>query len=574
MANIKTFDASEAETTLRPSETASAAYIRAGTVAREYTDQAARLMRETGEAWGKAFREVGQGVESIADHAQATTDAQAMLEANKDSSALDLKSITDIQEMGKPKLDPKSGDMETATTAEATQAAATMHDNYAQAQQAIRDKMVAAGASQKALTTFDERAQERQAQHAAHLNAEVHSIAGIEATTNFTKSTDVAAALASASPGDLDLILSGWRKDTNAIFATGVFSKEAAEAMGEKAVVAQRQRVTSGIEAMARSGPEGVNQALQAIHDPKYSPYIGVNINALTNTVTRFAREEAVEKREQAAEADKRDKDAANARVGAYNQDRQPGDPLYNFKDDPYARKNPEWARTTKKQIDPELSDKTRDQFFNSLVVSGQASKDPEKAQHDVDVAYGQRQLSKADHQELTQQITHAQSPEGKRIYAEMKDFLGPEGYGPKIRGELPGGLLKDPGASGIAMHDARTYVQQRIQEIQEGRDSATKNPMDLFREGSKVFLGDDKAFTSKYVTPGQKLQDLKDMGNALRNKTPSATNMKAPPKGLQGPALSDWFKNNVKPGEWAMTPNGPRQKPMPAPGVAGLAGQ
>src|SRR5258708_2778766 len=204
MPQIKSYEAGPGD--LKPSEIGSATNVRAGTVAREYTDQTARLMRESGSILDRSFHEIGSAVTTAVDHAQATTDAQATLEANKDASALDLSFSNKIDEMGKPTKDPQTGETKQPSLADATQFSAQQTELYKDAQDHIREKMVAAGASKRALANHDERALERQTMIQHKMIAETHAIAGAEAAQNIEKFTNTAAEMASSNPGDLPAI--------------------------------------------------------------------------------------------------------------------------------------------------------------------------------------------------------------------------------------------------------------------------------------------------------------------------------------------------------------------------------
>jgi hypothetical protein len=434
--------------------------------------------------------------------------------------------------------------------------------------------MVASGASKKALDHFDERAEERQAQNAHRLNAQVHTMAGIEATNNFEKLTDSAAGLAAASPGDLDNILQGWRSDVNHAMGTGVLSPEAAKAMGPKAIEAQRRIITQALDAKARSGPEGMNQYMQDIHDPKYAPFIGTKIDALVQHGIQIAREERVEQRLQQEDADRAEKKEADARVGEYNQNRKPGDPMYDMSKDPYAKKNPEWGARMEavnkadrdyqlhnNQPDPQLADKRRGELFDDLIVGGKAQQDPDAAQAAVDKSYGKHEISKVEHQELTGQINNAARPENSALNRDRTSFFGPQGYGPSLTGPSIGGLGEYKPEAAAATHAAKNYAAQREDDIRQGKVAESKDPRDLYKEGSKVFLGTDPSFTKYFRSLDQNIDAAT---NAMTGKqpTPQQPTSQLPP-GMEKnqPAALDYIRK-LPPGTVVQTPWGPVMSP------------
>ena len=569
MPTIKTYEAGPGE--LKPNEIGSAAEVRAGTVAREYTDQTARLMRESGAIIDRSFHEIGSSVTSFVEKAQANTDAQALLEANKDSANLDLAYNDKIGEMGKPTKDDQ-GNTVFPSLADTKTAAAQQLKDYDEAQQVIRDKMVAAGASQKALNAHDERALEHKTMITHKTAAEVHAMAGVEATANAEKLTNSAAEYASSNPGDLDVILKGLDKDWGNTFgAPGVLGSEAQKAMAGELDKAKRHVITQAAEGMARAGGDlndpntGLGQANRLIHDPKYTPYIGSNTNAMTQRLLTVQREEMAERRLQSQEQDRAEKKAADNRFAQATTDGKVFDP----RKDPYYQKNPEWGHTVEgmvqanrefdlhiNQPDPVVSDKARDQLFNQLVVSGRASVDPDAAQHRVDVAFGvEHSISRPQYDQLTHDIAGAARPENKQFNDDMRQFMND--YKATITGNLD--PMKLSIAGGQAEYKVRKLIQDEAEKVRQGLNPNTKDPRDLLNPDSKAFIGNTQKFKDSLVTREQVRQQRTEARTRGEPGTSAANPVTVP----QGQDFGKWV-GGQKPGTYFMYNGKLRQVPQP----------
>lgn len=571
MPNIKTYEAGAGD--LHPSEMASAAYVRSGNVEREYTDQTARLMRETGSLIEQSFKEVGGAVTKYTDKAQAYTDSQATLEANKDSAALDLAYNDKIGEMGKPTKDQTTGETSFPSLADTTTQASQHLKDYQEAQNHIREKMVAAGASQKALAAHDERALEHQTMIAHKTAAEVHTLAGVEATANAEKLVNSAASYASSNPGDLDTILGGLEKDWASTFgASGVLGSEAQKAMAGELDKAKRNVITQAAEGMARAGGDlndsstGLGQANKLIHDPKYAPYIGTNTDAMQRRLLTVQREEAQERRLQQQEQDRGEKKEADARFAKATTDGEVFDP----RKDPYYQKNPEWGHTVEgmvqanrefdlhiNQPDPVKSDQARDQLFNQLVVSGRAGVDPDAAQHRVDVAYGvEHSITKAQHQELSQQIAGASRPDNKQFNDDTRAFMSD--YKATITGNLD--PMKLSIAGGQAEYKVRKLIQTEAEKVRQGLNPDTKDPRDLLDPDSPAFIGNTQKFKDLLVTRDQ----VRQQRTEARERGAPGSSASSPVQFPQGQDFGKWATTQ-KPGTYFMYQGKLRQIPPSA---------
>jgi hypothetical protein len=563
---------------LRPSETGSAAWVRAGTEAREIHQQVANGLREIGAGWEKTLHTLGSQVNSFQEKAQANADGQAMLQANSDTAALDEQQSNAIDTLGKATFNPQTGQMDLPDLGAATKQAAQLHDQYQQGFAAIRAKMVATGASDKALNRFDNVVVERQSTMTRKLQAEHSALVGEHMENNLQRSAESTAALAAQNPGQLDEIMNRWRNDTAAAVGNGAIDTNTLAHLEGPLAAAQRHIITNAIDGAARSGEGGVQQALDMIQDKRYSPYIGNDTEALTRHVLETAKSAASEKTAQAREQDKMERDSAEVRIDQQMRQRQPGDPLPSVRDDPYSVKNPEWASKKEGELlrdreaasgfektDPVASNRTKMSWFSSRIVGGLADTDPTRARDELRTLYGAGSLNEKDYREMLGEVDRVVKPEEAGINKERSTFFSPRNFGGWIAGpELPGGGgLAKPDA-GKNMYEAQSYAKTREDEIRQGKVPGVTNPSELYRPGSKVYLPDDPKFQQYKFTLNDKMDAIQNAlgggGEAPRANMPgqSAMGPAAQPTGPPGSQGNPFPMDNApkgtvpgKPGEY-----------------------
>jgi hypothetical protein len=122
----------------------------------------------------------------------------------------------------------------------------------------------------------------------------------IQAEINSARATETTVQLAISNPGDLDAILNRWSQRIKDALDGEVLSAGEKSLANAGLFTGRRRIITQVIDAMVRKGgDEGLKQAIEKIKDPKYAPFLGTNIEAITQHLQTVAREAANERRMQ-----------------------------------------------------------------------------------------------------------------------------------------------------------------------------------------------------------------------------------------------------------------------------------